>query len=190
VTWFVLAVGAAFAAYVHFNHPAWIGRDLIETVNASAWVQQLSPPASKVPEAVAAPAPPVENAAAPDPEDAAGVKTEKAADAPVATAEDNSAPPIQARAIQIVLTAHEPAWVEVVADGKTAFSGTLQPNDSRSIAADALVKLVTGNAGGIGISLNGKTLDPIGPPGQVRTVKLTAEGLQFVQTPPTAPDPL
>ena len=86
-----------------------------------------------------------------------------------------------AKAVQVVLTARESSWVQVTADGRTAFVGMLKPNDSRSIAADSLVKVIAGNAGGLQISLNGKALDPIGQVGQVRTVRLTAEGPEFVQ---------
>jgi len=94
------------------------------------------------------------------------------------------------RPVQVILTAREATWVQVSADGQTAFVGLLHPNDKRSIAADAQVKIVTGNAGGLDISLNGKPLDPIGPSGQVRTVRLTAEGPQFVQRNPPASSPL
>jgi cytoskeletal protein RodZ len=79
--------------------------------------------------------------------------------------------------IQVLLTAHANAWVQVTADGKAAFSGLLHANDSKAISGNELVKVMTGNAGGLEISLNGKALEPIGPEGQVRTVKLTAEGL-------------
>jgi hypothetical protein len=92
--------------------------------------------------------------------------------------------------VQVILTAHEATWVQVSADGQTAFVGILHPNDTRSIAADDHVKIIAGNAGGLDISLNGKPLDPIGPTGQVRTVRLTAEGPQFVQRNPPASSPL
>jgi len=185
--WSVLALGAAFMGWVHFNHPAWSLPYLGQTVSASAAAGQVSPEpvkaaaVRKIQETAPTSAPRVEKASVPDRE---GATTQQEETAQATTTE------AAARPIQIVVTAHEPAWVEVVADGKTTFSGTLQPNDSRAIAADAQVKLVTGNAGGIGISLNGRTLEPLGPSGQERTVKLTAEGLQFVQTPPPAPDPL
>jgi cytoskeletal protein RodZ len=94
------------------------------------------------------------------------------------------------RPVQVVLTAHEATWVQISADGQSAFEGMLHPNDTRTIAADALVKILAGNAGGIDISLNGKVLDPIGPSGQVRTVRLTAEGPQFVEQNPPASSPL
>ena len=71
-------------------------------------------------------------------------------------------------------------WVQVSADGKITFTGTLAAErNQRNLGAEQ-VKLVTGNAGGLTISLNGKTLEPLGPTGQVRVVRLTAEGPQFL----------
>ncbi len=94
------------------------------------------------------------------------------------------------RPVQVILTAHDVVWVQISADGQTAFTGTLHPNDTRTIAADAQVSIRTGNAGGLDISLNGKALDPIGPTGQIRTVRLTAEGPQFGPQNPPASSPL
>ena len=85
------------------------------------------------------------------------------------------------------MVAHEAAWVQITADGKPAFTGTLQSNETKQFSASEQVKILTGNAGGITISLNGKTLDPLGPPGQIRTVRLTAEGPEF---PAKAPQPV
>jgi len=68
--------------------------------------------------------------------------------------------------------------------------GMLKPNDTRAVSADSLVKVLAGNAGGIAISLNGRELDPIGAEGQVRTVRLTAEGLQSAPKTPPPADPL
>jgi len=67
----------------------------------------------------------------------------------------------------------------------------LQPNETREVSAAEQVKVLTGNAGALTISLNGKTLDSLGPIGHVRSVKLTAEGPQLLsKAPPPAPDPL
>ena len=42
-----------------------------------------------------------------------------------------------------------------------------------------------------GPRLNGKVLDPLGPPRQVRSVRLTAEGPQSApKNPPVSPDPI
>lgn len=93
--------------------------------------------------------------------------------------------------VQVTVTALKASWVSLTADGKSSFTGTLEPNETKEISATEQVKLVAGNAGGVTVSLNGKTLDPIGPEGQVRVVRLTAEGPQFLAKSPTpAPDPL
>lgn len=78
--------------------------------------------------------------------------------------------------VEVVVNAREAAWVQASADGKIIFAAMLKAGDSRAIAADQLVKIRTGNAGGVDISLNGKPIDPLGPAGQVRSVMLTAEG--------------
>ena len=93
--------------------------------------------------------------------------------------------------VQVVITAHQSAWVEMSADGKTAFAGMLKPDEMKEIAADEQVKLVAGNAGALTILLNGKTLEPLGPVGEVRVVRLTAEGPQFLaRSRQPVPDPL
>jgi cytoskeletal protein RodZ len=93
--------------------------------------------------------------------------------------------------VQVSLTAHQRAWIQVSADGRITFIGTLQPNETKEVSATEQVKVLTGNAGALTISLNGKTLESLGPPGQVREVRLTAAGPQFPpQSPQPAPDPL
>ena len=166
VLWLVTAGGAGMGAWYYWNHYA---RHSITTVSAA--------PAPKAAPAVHLPrrSPPT---------------------GPVPANRDNTAHETfpanfdTGRPVQVILTAHEATWVQVSADGRTAFVGMLKPNDTRSIAADDQVKIIAGNAGGLDISLNGKPLDPIGPTGQVRTVRLTAEGPQFVQKNPTASSPL
>ncbi|HVV43856.1 MAG TPA: RodZ domain-containing protein [Bryobacteraceae bacterium] len=104
--------------------------------------------------------------------------------APAQTVE-NSAP------VQVSLLAHAAAWVQVITDGKITFTGTLQANETKEISAAEQVKLTTGNAGALTISLNGKTLDSLGSPGEVRAIKLTAEGPEFLsRSPQPVYDPL
>jgi cytoskeleton protein RodZ len=99
--------------------------------------------------------------------------------APAAVTPDTPKPDSPNRSVQVVLKAREASWVQITADGKNAFTGILNPNDSRAIDADALIKVTAGNAGGVEISLNGKSLDPLGASGQVRTIRLTSEGPQL-----------
>ena len=120
------------------------------------------------------------------------VKPPAAPEAPPATAAGKLDPtPVVASPVQVVVTAHEATWVSLAADGKSSFAGTLRPNETKEISAAEQVKLIAGNAGGVTVSLNGKMLDPIGPQGQVRVVKLTAEGPEFLgKVPRPVPDPL
>lgn len=107
------------------------------------------------------------------------------------TTSELAPPPAATTPVQVVVTAREATWVSLAADGKSSFAGTLQPNETKEISAIGQVKLIAGNAGGVTVSLNGRMLDPIGPQGQVRVVKLTAEGPEFLgKVPPPAPDPL
>jgi hypothetical protein len=103
----------------------------------------------------------------------------------------STASPATMAPVQVSLTAHQAAWVQVSADGRITFIGTLQPNETKEVSAAEQVNVLTGNAGALTISLNGKTLESIGPLGQVREVRLTAEGPQFPpQSRQPAPDPL
>lgn len=112
--------------------------------------------------------------------------------APVAAAVATPDPAAASRPVQVVVTAHAASWLQVTADGKPAYTGTLQPNETKRISAEGAVRVLTGNAGGVTISLNGRTLDPLGPDGQVRSVRLTVNGPEFpaAKTETPAADPL
>jgi hypothetical protein len=152
--WLALAAGASIGGYFYLNReqPARPPNDTSVTV-APPLVSQSPKPGS--------------------PTESPAVVSPDAPSAGPAIAADIANHPVQ-----VVLKARETSWVQVIADGKNAFTGILNPNDSREVEADALIKVTAGNAGGLEISLNGKSLDPLGPSGQVRTVRLTAEGPQ------------
>jgi transcriptional regulator with XRE-family HTH domain len=163
--WLMVAGAAGAGAWYYYNN---YGRTFIAAVEAAPAPQMTAPPAAPValPEEMLLPA---ESGA---PEESGSVSL------------DGNRP------VQVVLTARDVVWVRVSADGRKAFVGTLHPNDTRTIAADDQVKVLTGNAGGLDISLNGKTLDPLGTKGQIRTVRLTAEGPQFGSQSPPVSSPL
>ena len=97
--------------------------------------------------------------------------------------------PVQ-QSVQVVVKASQATWVSLAADGKAFFAGTLKANETREVSATEQVKLVAGNAGGLIVSLNGRELEPIGPQGQVRVVRLTASGPEFLaRTQHPATDP-
>ena len=80
--------------------------------------------------------------------------------------------------VNVVVKALADSWVQLTADGKIVFAGVIKAGESQTAGAHDLVKILVGNAGGVQVSLNGKTLAPLGSAGEVRTLRLTAEGPQ------------
>lgn len=162
VAWTLLACGAAVAAYIHFNRPS-----------------------QKVGEVLAAAETPRVTAALANMRNAPSVAVSAQARTPEAVPQADQHP------VQVVLAAKEESWIQASADGKNVFTGVLKVGESKAIGAEEHVKVRTGNAGGIEISLNGKALDPLGPSGQIRSVTLTAAGPRLPQAAPvTAPPPV
>jgi cytoskeleton protein RodZ len=178
--WFVIAVAAGVAAYIHFNRPletAASGR--APHVVVAAAMQSGSAPSSAergqtgTTEKPEAPMPANDRAVSAEPKiSTVGDQSPRARS--LRTDEDQAA----GHKVNVSITAHADSWIQVDADGRTVFTGMLKPNESRKISGDEMVKLVAGNAGGITVSLNGRTLDPLGAAGQVKVLKLTEEGLQ------------
>jgi cytoskeletal protein RodZ len=77
-------------------------------------------------------------------------------------------------AVQVVAT--EQTWVSITVNGRSVFSGMLQPNESRTLSRVERARMVIGNAGGVDVITDGKSIGPIGPPGQVRFVLLSPDG--------------
>jgi hypothetical protein len=84
----------------------------------------------------------------------------------------------------VEISATEPAWVQVSSEGKTVFTGTLEPNQSQQIPTAATATLRTGNAGGVEVRWNGKSVGPLGPKGQIRVVRFTSEGAEILTAKP------
>jgi cytoskeleton protein RodZ len=138
---------------------------------------------------------------------AAETDSKPAAETPVSTAADPSTPavppptPLGAAAsvpanpetpgpVHVEMTAIEPVWITARADGKYAFSGVINPPETKTLDASGTAELRIGNAGGVRILLNGKPIGDIGPRGQVRTVQFTSGGFHIVVAPPKPPDPI
>ncbi len=124
------------------------------------------------------------------------VAAASSANRPAPDTADASAPaPVNSvpdAAVKVEISATEAVWVSARADGKYIFSGTLQPNEKRSVEAKETLVVRVGNAGGAAITFNGKPIGPVGPEGQIRTVQFTSGGFQIVALPkPSLPlDPL
>jgi cytoskeleton protein RodZ len=95
-------------------------------------------------------------------------------------------PPNAGGTVHVEITADETVWVLARADGKYAFSATMDPHATRTVDGVKEVTLRLGNAGGVTISLNGKPIGPGGPKGQVRTIQFTSGGFHIVAAKPPA----
>jgi cytoskeleton protein RodZ len=105
-----------------------------------------------------------------------------------AKSETAAAAPNPAATLHLSLTAAEPAWVRTWVDGKEAFTATLEPHQVKTADAVDEIKIRTGNAGALELTLNGKPVGPIGPRGQIRVVLVTAKGVQVLVPPKPAPE--
>ncbi len=96
------------------------------------------------------------------------------------SATDPSSDPMPAakQAFTISVKATEDSWISIVADGKPKMEGILNAETQRSVTAGKELVLVTGNAGGIEVSYNGKLMAPLGKKQQKRTVTFTPQGMK------------
>jgi len=91
--------------------------------------------------------------------------------------------------VVLSLSATEKTWLRITSNGRTIFSGILQPSESKVLKGSDMATMKVGNAAGIDVRLNGKPIGPLGPRGQVRTVRFTSENFEIlppaesVQTP-------
>jgi cytoskeleton protein RodZ len=104
--------------------------------------------------------------AAPPPVPDSGAPSDKAAD---------TNPPVR-----VVFTATEPVWMSVKCDGNPSYTGTLIGPETKAFEASSAVSAMIGNAGGVAISLNGKSIGPIGAHGETKSLELTPSGAHTV----------
>jgi cytoskeletal protein RodZ len=80
--------------------------------------------------------------------------------------------------IDVKIHANQKSWVSIVADGKTVMEGVLPESSEKAIRANEQVLLVLGNAGGVEVSYNGKTLENLGKGQEVKKLKFTPSGYE------------
>ena len=89
--------------------------------------------------------------------------------------------------LRVELSAVERTWLSLTADGNETFEGMMEPADTKIVEGRQMARVRTGNAGGLNVVFNGKSIGPLGSHGQVRTVVFTREGYQTLTA---APAPL
>jgi cytoskeleton protein RodZ len=76
------------------------------------------------------------------------------------------------------ITATERSWVAIDADGNTMMQGVMDPNTVKTFKADTSFDVLTGNAQGVILTLNGQIQKPLGREGEVKQVHLTRMSLK------------
>jgi cytoskeleton protein RodZ len=84
------------------------------------------------------------------------------------------------RDARIVIAAHSDSWVQVRdASISDVFTGMLRAGDSYRVPNREGLTLLTGNAGGLALTIDGEAAPPIGEPGEIaRDVPLIPERLK------------
>lgn len=78
----------------------------------------------------------------------------------------------------VSVRANEDSWISIIADGRPRLQTTLSADQQKSITAGKELVLVTGNAGGIEVSYNGRPIAPLGKTPKKRTLTFTPQGLK------------
>lgn len=91
-----------------------------------------------------------------------------------------AATPVEAGKISVDLSATEKTWVSLSSAGQTVFSGILDASQTKNFAVSENAKLLTGNAAGLDVRMNGRPLGPLGSRGQVRIVLFSQNDVQIL----------
>lgn len=83
--------------------------------------------------------------------------------------------------VSLSLSAIEPTWITITSDGKTVYTGILEPQQSKLLAGKQNVVIKVGNAAGLEVKWNGKAIGKLGDQKQVRTILFTDKDFQIVK---------
>jgi cytoskeleton protein RodZ len=81
----------------------------------------------------------------------------------------------------VEVAAVERTWLSITADDKEVYSGVLDVAETKELEGHNSARIRTGNAGGVNVLFNGKTIGSLGPRGQVRTVVFTKDNYEIVE---------
>jgi uncharacterized coiled-coil protein SlyX len=88
--------------------------------------------------------------------------------------------PEPAKSVRVSLKALEPSWIGVFENSKQTIAKVLDTDQTTSIDSAGTVRVRLGNAGGVEITANGKSLGRMGQKGQVKTIEFTPAGFRVV----------
>ena len=102
-----------------------------------------------------------------------GQEPELGGEAPAAGGEGNgNAPATEPRpdSLSVMVSVEgDPSWLSVLVDGELAYEQIAEPGFSRTFEAQRGISIKTGNAGAVGVEVNGQNLGRLGESGEVLT---------------------
>lgn len=94
------------------------------------------------------------------------------------TVQQNSV--VSADSLQLQIIANDLVWFEVSSDESTPVQFLFKNTQSTTVKAKTKFTMNIGNAGGVKLILNGKTLEPLGRPGDVKNVQIDKDGVKLL----------
>lgn len=94
----------------------------------------------------------------------------------------NTPTPQAPPSFRIELSAVEKSWLSLSTDGKEVFSGILEPAQTKELDGQEEARIRTGNAGGVTVNFNGRSLGTLGRRGEVRTVIFNKNGYEVLES--------
>jgi cytoskeleton protein RodZ len=119
-----------------------------------------------------------------DPESASGTTSNDAIGKQSSSSSDFSAAdsaPVSKQLFTVSIKATEDSWISIVADGRPPVEYILNAEKQRSVTAGKELVLVTGNAGGIEVSYNGRPIAPLGKIPKKQTLIFTPQGIKHAK---------
>ncbi|HKW89125.1 MAG TPA: RodZ domain-containing protein [Candidatus Acidoferrales bacterium] len=105
-------------------------------------------------------------------------KSQSSNASPVSTASPLPDKPAFDAPLELKIEAGETSNVTVISDGKSVFSGRLDALRSLSFQAQKSFTVTSSKSSAVLLELNGRTVPPLGPPGQPGKITLTHENLR------------
>lgn len=108
----------------------------------------------------------------------AGKTSASSTSAPTSAASPTSESALASAPMELKVEAGETSDVVVLADGKTVFSGKLEALRTLTLHAQTSFTVSSSQSGAVLLELNGRTVPPLGPPGQPGKITLTRDNLK------------
>jgi cytoskeletal protein RodZ len=86
---------------------------------------------------------------------------------PIRTEPPPASLPAAEERVVLLLECDGDSWMELSADGQTVFSGLLRRGERRAFESRQGFRLTLGNAGGVRVTVDGRSLERLGPVGSV-----------------------